>query len=439
MKLLFVDHSRVFRSVWERMMLHAGLEPLIASDGRSALALIEREGVDFICVSLTLPDVDGIQFIRQVRASPRGRGVPIVLLTSAQDGRTRRQAFEAGATDVCPKTAIEALFQRAARFTRPDEQRLSGHVLYVEDSRAVSRIMIRLLESMGLSVDHFVSADEARSRFDAHRHDLVISDILVEGDMSGLALVSQLREIYPDKIRVPILAMSGLDDPTRRVELFRLGINDFISKPVLPEEAAARIRNLIVQKQLFDQVQQQRIQLYELAMTDALTGLYNRNSLAEFSERLAALGQDSSFELSVIVIDLDHFKQINDEHGHLSGDQVLAGVSGMLSRCCRRDDFAVRFGGEELLLIMPHCAPGDAARRAEELRARIESLRPAGIGLTASLGVAARIDFAQPVNLQDIIRRADQAVYEAKNGGRNRVAIDPQSPISRVAKTQSAA
>jgi len=422
MKVLFVDHSKVFRSVWERMVLHAGHEPLIATDGMSGLRLLENQAVDFIAVSLSLPDIDGIRFTRQVRTMPNGRGVPIVLLTSAQDNRTRRRAFEAGATDVCPKTGIEELFHRASRMANHDDQKLIGRVLYVEDSRTVFKVMTRLMESLGLEVDHYVSAAEAYTHFDDKLHDLVISDILVEGEMSGIALVSQLRETHPNKTQVPILAMSGMDDDIRRVELFRLGINDFIPKPVIREEAAARIRNLVVQKQLFDKVQQQRIQLYEMAMTDPLTGLYNRNSLAEFASKIASAANRHDMDLSVIILDLDHFKTINDEHGHLAGDQALASVGAMLTASCREEDFAVRFGGEEMLLILPHCPLSDAEARAHQLRERIEKLRPAGIEVTASLGVSSRPS-GRPIVLEQLIRLADQAVYEAKSQGRNQVVV----------------
>ena len=422
MKVLFVDHSKVFRSVWERMVLHAGHEPIVASDGLSGLRRLELHPVDFICVSLSLPDTDGIRFIRQVRTMAHGRGVPIVLLTSAQDNPTRRRAFQAGATDICPKTGIETLFHRASRMTRNREERLTGRVLYVEDSRTVTRVMTGLLHDMGLDVDHFVSADDAFKAFDPQRHDLVISDILVEGNMSGLALVSQLRERHPEKPRVPILAMSGMDDDIRRIELFRLGVNDFITKPLVAEEAVARIRNLVTQKQLFDRVQQQRIQLYEMAMTDSLTGLYNRNSMAEFAAKIGSAANRHDMNLSVIVLDLDHFKEINDRNGHLIGDQVLASIGALLTGACRQEDFAVRFGGEEMLLILPHCSLDDAVQRAHELRERIEALRPAGVRVTASLGVSARAP-DQPIVMEELIGLADQAVYDAKARGRNQVVV----------------
>ncbi len=420
MNILIVDHSKVFRAIWERMVLRAGHEPLMAVDAASGLRLLRERRVDLIGVSYSLPDQDGISFTRKARRMSYGRAVPIILLTSIQNNDTRRRAFDAGVTDIQPKTEIESLFKRALRLASQAEDRFSGRVLYVEDSPTVARVMMRIMTEMGLEVEHHVNASRALECFDSDRHDLVISDVLVEGEMSGIALVSRLREQQPDKTRLPILAMSAMEDDIRRVELFRAGINDFIEKPVIREEARARIGNLITNKQLFDQVQQQRLQLYELAMTDPLTGLYNRNSLNEFARKLSAAANRHDMALSIILIDIDHFKKINDQHGHLIGDEVLAGIGEMLLDSCREEDFAVRFGGEEILLVLPHCGFEDAVRRAEELRQRLTELKPAGIAVTASMGVTARHP-DHPLDLEALLRAADKAVYQAKANGRNRV------------------
>jgi len=189
---------------------------------------------------------------------------------------------------------------------------------------------------------------------------------------------------------------------------------------VVEEEVVARVSNLISNKQLFDQVRAQRRHLYELAMIDQLTGLYNRNSLSEFAKKAFAEANRHDFPLSLILIDIDHFKHINDTHGHLTGDEVLASVGEMLKQSCRSEDFAVRFGGEELMLILPHCDLENAINRAEELRLALEELNPGGIHLTGSLGVTSR-PLGREVSMEDLFRVADVAVYQAKESGRNQV------------------
>jgi len=419
-RALIVDHSKVFRAIWQRLVVPAGHEPMMVDNAAAGLAVLSRQPADVICVSLSLPDSDGIEFTRQARRLDNGQSVPIILLTSSTDNRLHRRAFDAGVTDIHPSTHIEELFERIRHYGSEQDDLLSGRVLYVEDSPTVSRIMIHVMNKMNLEVDHFRSAAQAERAFDPDVHDLVISDILVEGDFSGVTLVSRLRESHPDKTELPILAMSSVEDEARRVELFRLGVNDFISKPVIMEEARARIGNLIVNKQLFDQVRQQRQQLYDMAMTDPLTGLYNRNSLAEFTRKLESSAKRRDMPLSVILIDIDHFKSINDQQGHLVGDYVLRELGELLSKSCRDEDLAVRFGGEELLLVLPWCPFENASQRAEELRERIERLMPAGIAVTGSFGVSA-LSTDRPVDLEAAINAADRAVYRAKALGRNRV------------------
>ncbi len=430
MRALIVDHSKVFRTIWQRLVVQAGHEPMTVDNAAAGLAVLSRQPADVVCVSLSLPDGDGISFAREARQLDNGQSVPIILLTSTTDRRIHRRAFEAGITDVHSRTRIEQLFERIRHFVREKDDLLSGRVLYVEDSPTVSRVMIHVMKKMNLEVDHFRSAAAAVDAFDPDLHDLVISDIVVEGDFSGVTLVSRLRENHPDKTELPILAMSAVENEARRVELFRLGVNDFISKPVIMEEARARIGNLIVNKQLFDQVRQQRQQLYEMAMTDPLTGLYNRNSLAEFTRKLESSANRRDMPVSVILIDIDHFKSVNDQHGHLVGDYVLRELGELLSHSCRDEDLAVRFGGEELMLVLPWCPFNDAVRRAEELRERIERLMPAGIALTGSFGVSA-LTPGHPVELEAALNAADRAVYRAKAQGRNRVeALLPEQALA---------
>lgn len=420
MNILVVDHSKVFRAVWRRMASAAGHEPIMVTDGGQGLDTLRNRAVDIVCVALTLSDMTGIEFCRQARAM-RGVGrIPILLMTSAEDNTIRHAAFEAGVTDIHPRTDVEHLFWQVQQYAEGAIRTCSGRVLYVEDSNTVAAVMLRVLGEMNLEVDHYSSATEACDAFDPERYDLIISDILVDGDMSGTGLVRSIRAACPDRMRTPILAISGIEDKNQRIELFRLGINDFISKPVLDEEVRARVTHLITNRQLIEQVEEQRRHLYELAMTDQLTGLYNRNSLAEFASRSLAEAERHDFPLSVVLIDIDHFKAINDTHGHLVGDEVLSAIGELLLKDTRTEDFAVRFGGEELLLILPHCDLADAATHAERIRARIADMHPHGLDVTASLGVAAR-PAGRTVVFEQLLRNADEAVYAAKENGRNRV------------------
>jgi two-component system cell cycle response regulator len=217
-----------------------------------------------------------------------------------------------------------------------------------------------------------------------------------------------------------VLALSGMDETSRRIELFRLGVNDYIAKPPVEEEVRARVRNLIISKQLFDQVQAQSRQLYQLAMLDQLTGLYNRNGLKEFASKYFSEASTQDVPVSVLIIDLDHFKTVNDSHGHTAGDGVLAKSGEMLKQACQEGDLAARVGGEEFVLILANCGVEEAAKRAESIRRDLEKLKPDGIPLTTSIGVTSR-PLGKDVKFDDLFKVADRAVYEAKAQGRNRV------------------
>lgn len=428
MNILVVDHSKVFHTMWERVALKFGHETIAAMDGASGLAVLRDRRVDLVCVASSLPDMDGITFCRELRALPQQKNIPVIALTSTTEKQQRQRFFEAGFTELHSKTEMETLILLVNKLAEEKAQNISGRVLYVEDSSTVAHVMMKILRKMKLEVDHFKNAQEALDNFEKTNYDVIISDIMVEGEMSGMGLISRIRSMEGDKSRVPILAVSGLDDSARRIELFRMGVNDFINKPVIKEEVAARVTNLVTNKQLFDQVKAQQKHLYELAMTDPLTGLFNRNSLTEFANKYFSQAARHDFPLSVIIMDIDHFKQVNDKHGHLTGDTVLELIGSLLKNGCREEDFAARYGGEEFLLILTHCTLDAARDKAEKLRQALEKLKPAGIPVTGSFGLTARPE-NKVVSLDDLLRAADTAMYEAKRQGRNQVVSVPPAMV----------
>lgn len=422
MNILIVDHSKVFRTVLDKMVTGLGHRGFAVETAEEALDWLQREPINIVCAALTLPGVDGITLCQRMRAMPQYQKTPFILLTSTEDQRLRHEAFEAGVTEIESRTEAGELTRRLRLFLQGDADQIHGRVLYIEDSQVASHIIIGLLQQMQLEVDHFHTADEALAAFEQRDYDLIVSDVLLEGPISGVGLVTRVRTLPGVKRRVPILALSGMDEASRRIELFRLGINDYVTKPPLEEELRARVRNLIVNKQLLDQVEQQSSELYELAMRDTLTGLYNRNSLREFAPKYFCNATRYDQPLSLLVIDLDHFKNVNDRYGHLTGDTVLARAGELLGKICRDGDFAARVGGEEFVVLLNQCAPGDAERRADEIRQRLAELRPEGVAVTASIGVSGRPP-GHHLKFEELFRVADHAMYEAKKLGGNQVAF----------------
>ena len=170
-------------------------------------------------------------------------------------------------------------------------------------------------------------------------------------------------------------------------------------------------------------IEKQGKKLYELAMKDQLTKLYNRHYLLEIADKTIKGAERFNKPLSVIVLDIDHFKQLNDTHGHQVGDQVLASVAEFLMNAMRSSDVAARFGGEEFVLLLSHCDLTEAKAKAEDLREKIQQLQPRGLHVTASFGVSALELISGEASFNALFKLADSAVYQAKREGRNRVIV----------------
>lgn len=421
MRILVVVGTQMYRQLIQTVLGDLHIQADYVADGQSALHALHQRNYDLLCLELRLPDISGLDVCRQLRAEAATALLPIVLLTSDDKETTLKESLEAGITEILRKSNFEELSRAFRQLIGGMLTQVKGHVLYVEDSPMAATVTQRLLEKMGLSVDHFSNADAAWEQFQRQAYDLIITDILVEGPLSGVGLLRQIRGLDDERRRIPVLAISGLDDTARRIEILRQGANDYIAKPVVEEELRARVTNLLSAKHLFDTVREQQKKLEEFAVTDQLTGLYNRHFLYEAAQQAVANANRHNYPLSLLLLDLDHFKRINDSHGHDVGDQVLREVGALLRKNCRDGDVAARFGGEEFVLLLLECRLEDAQIKAERLRAEIAAARPAGHAITASIGVTTLS--AGQTRFEQLFKQADTAVYAAKHAGRNRVAL----------------
>ena len=424
MRALIVESSKSFRTMLASVISHSGLDVVQVETGKKALSLMQNNRFDLVCVSMFLDDMDGVIFSSYLRAEPQTKHIPLIMVTSSEDQCALEKAIAIGVTEVFAKKDVGAISEYVASFVEQHGQAetVAGQVLYVEDSLSVAAMTKAMLESHGLAVDHFVAAEEAYEAFHKTDYDIVLTDVVLEGRMSGAALVRALRSLGSSKARVPILALSGFDDAVRKIELLRSGANDYVSKPTLDEELLARITNLLINKKLLDRIEAQQARLHDMAMKDQLTGLYNRHFLMEMAPSKISEAFRHKFPCSLVMVDADKFKDINDTHGHAAGDIVLQELAGVMADACRREDIAARFGGEEFVLLLSHCSAENAVKKADRIRQTIEALRPAGLKITASFGVA-EIDLSQRCEFDDLFKSADEAVYEAKSSGRNKVVL----------------
>jgi two-component system cell cycle response regulator len=253
--------------------------------------------------------------------------------------------------------------------------------------------------------------------------DLFIVNAMAKG-FDGLRLAARIRADEATR-HVPVLAVVDVEDRARVVKALEIGVNDLLPRPVDSLELAARARTQIRRKRYTDFLRNNLDSSLELAIIDQLTGLYNRRYMASQIEVLAARAKRSRNPLAALVVDIDHFKKINDSFGHDVGDEVIREFAVRLASNVRAVDLACRFGGEEFVVLMPETQIADAHRIAERLRLHVAGspFRVSGgrelLSVTISIGVAATTP--DDTASENLLKRADENVYAAKAKGRNRV------------------
>ena len=304
-------------------------------------------------------------------------------------------------------------------------------MVLIADDVATNRTLIeRRLSREGYVVAVAQNGHEAIEKTKELRPDLVILDVMMPV-IDGLEACRQIKE-NPQTRDTPVIFLSARDETDIKVNGLALGANDYISKPFKAEELLARVKVAIRLKRERDELRaraeaaQARAEAaHEKSMCDTLTGLFNRYGLQRALISAHGAARRYKRPLSCLMIDIDRFKSINDTYGHPAGDTAITQVGRILSETIRRTDVACRYGGEEFLLLLPDTNLRGARVLAEKIRAAAAE-RVFGDGervfpLTLSIGVASLNDTESG---NDMIARADAALYRAKQGGRNRVEED---------------
>ncbi len=421
MKVLIVERSRLQQMVLSRIFSGEGVIVSLAHNYDNALERLEEEEIDIVCTAYQLGvEKNGIDLAQTIRTIKKYHDIPIMLMASTDKKFSTHDAYNAGVTEVFGRCSYEDLSSKIKTLLSRRIFTINAHILYVEDSKTSAMLTMRDLRDSNITFDHYYSADEAFMVYKDHhkQYDMVITDVVLEGKLDGLGFVRALREITPENYKMPILAVSGLDETSRRVELLRSGANDYIVKPYVKEELLVRVKNLIMTKYLFDQVEIQQEQLYKQAMEDHLTGLHNRHAMEALIPNFCGVAIRHKKPIGILFFDIDHFKRVNDDHGHVVGDNVLAKMGQSILSNFRSEDFSARYGGEEFIVILYDTTYEQTVAIAENFRKKIANINFSGLDITISIGALA-CNINSKTDIHGLLNKADELLYKAKESGRN--------------------
>ncbi|MBV9219464.1 MAG: PleD family two-component system response regulator [Methylobacteriaceae bacterium] len=423
-----------------------------ATSGAECLALCSEATCDIVLLDVMMPGMDGFEVCRRLKRNPHTMHIPVVMVAALDQPSDRVKGIEAGADDFITKPVDEvALIARVRSLTRLkvviDELRTRaataatlgirnpipeilaevgehGRVLLVEDRVSSSERLVAALHH-SQTVDVETNPQEALFKAAEMDYHLIIVSLGLK-DFDALRLCSQIRSLERTR-QVPLLLIADLEDRDRVIRGLDLGVNDYLTRPVDRNELMARVRTQIRRKRYADSLRDSLQASIEMAVVDPLTGLHNRRYLESHFSSLLDQSAGRGRPLSLMILDIDHFKDVNDTFGHEAGDEVLKQFAGRVRGAVRTADLMCRLGGEEFVIVMPDTGIVVAEKIGERVRAAVQA-EPfpieggrRSIRITVSIGIADRGRDPHP---DAIFRRADRALYRSKHDGRNRVSAD---------------
>ena len=449
-RVLIVDDILANVRLLEAKLAAEYFEVVTAMNGADALESVQRNKPDIVLLDVMMPGIDGIEVCRRIKANPQTQHIPVVIVTALDQPEDRVRGLEAGADDFLTKPVSDvSLFCRvkslvrlkmltdelrthtegsdAAALLAPEKQhqdKRPGRILIIDNRQAVAeRIKSALSECHEVSVaDHEESAVEIATGQDVP-FELIIVNLDMES-VDALRICSQLKSLEKSR-QTPILIIVDPDDHQRLLRALDMGVNDYLIRPIDKQELLARVSTQIRRWRYAEQLRISVQTSLEMAVTDALTGLYNRRYMDTQLGQMAAHSVNRGKPMSVLAIDVDFFKPVNDTHGHDAGDRVLQELAARMRASVRNIDMVCRTGGEEFIAVLPATDLRVAEKIAERMRKAI-SARPFNaaavpINITVSIGIAA-IE-GPDGNIEELLKRADQALYRAKRDGRNRIVL----------------
>lgn len=448
-RVLVVDDILPNVKLLEAKLASEYYDVLTATSGEEALQKVMQDSPDIVLLDVMMPGMDGFEVCKRIKADPSTAHIPVVMVTALTDASDRVRGLQAGADDFLSKPVNDiALMARVRSLVRLkmtiDEWRVRENTasqLGVTEEKAnvmnepVEGASILLVEDQDFETDKIVTTFrqdndsvhsvkggmEAMALAASQDFDLMIISLNLRSE-DGLRLCSHLRSNERTRA-VPILMLATEEDMHRVAHGLEIGAHDYILRPIDRNEILARARSQIRRKRFQDRLRANYEISLSMALTDSLTGLYNRRYMEVHLQKLLQKNEANKKTLCVLLLDIDHFKAVNDTHGHAIGDEVLKTFAFRLKDSLRSFDLVARLGGEEFVAILPDVSVEMAHFVAERLRRSIGEKPfkcniPDG-AMTVTTSVGGTIIEAGDHTVESVLERADKALYQAKHDGRN--------------------
>lgn len=449
-RILVVDDIPANVKLLEARLKAEYFQVLSAYSGMDALDICANDRVDVVLLDVMMPGIDGFEVCRRLKRAPETQHIPVVMVTALDQPSDKVQGLECGADDFLTKPVDDiALITRVKSLARlkmlNDEMMMravTSRQLGVTENAALERALSGDFGRVMIVEDHARTAQKLRQVL-AKQHDTVVeTDLsravkqlseepfdlalvslnLQNGD--GLSLCAQLRESDATR-HLPIIVLIDQGADARLLRGLDSGVNDYLLRPIESHELLARAKTQIKRKRHTDYLRDRVQQSAELAIIDCLTGLYNRRYLDGHLLTLIDDAHGGSRELSVMIVDIDSFAAVNEDHGHRAADSILIEFAKRLRRNVRGVNLACRMSGDCFLVVLPDMSLARASQVAERLRSQIAAEpfvneRTGRIRLTASVGIAQLC--GEQDNAQALLKRARTALGNANRRGPNRVA-----------------
>jgi two-component system cell cycle response regulator len=452
-RVLIVDDILPNVKLLEAKLTGEYFDVITALSGAEGIEKAQSQSPDIILLDVMMPGMDGFEACQILKSNPATAHIPVVMVTALTDATDRVRGLESGADDFLSKPVNDvALMARVKSLVRlkmtADEWRTrentasefgllgqqsailsesceKAKVLVIEDKVFESEKFVETLKHDDDLVTPVRSGEQGIALALQNNFDLIIVSLNLAAE-DGLRLCSHLHSNERTR-STPILVIGEETDMKRIAIGLEIGAFDYILRPIDRNELLARVRTQVRRKRYQDRLRANYEVSLSLALTDTLTGLYNRRYLMVHLEKLLKKNAEAKKALCVLMIDLDHFKQINDTHGHAIGDMALKIFAERISLRLRSFDLVARLGGEEFVVVLPDISLDMAILVAERLRKCICSepfkvgtpAKPLDIAVSISVG-AMLIDMGQgDVSVDQVLKRVDEEVYKAKGAGRN--------------------